>query len=330
MHTLARTAVTGMGKAANQKELVEIIFWISNLHQFLCILESLKLRESAKPNNLGPLNAITSSQEAVYDILEDELLPVLFDNLGRDIASLASSAVLNGIDLHLYRNENNRNTFTNMFLMGGRVVANTAQQQLASSDGLMRLNICLTTVNRVLKDCLVPPELRERMLLQMLKGVGEGGTKALLEMRGGLSPAVARHVLVNVDVIVGWYGGIGMGSAKRHVANIKEVCAITLMRKRLPEDADSVISAGKLLGAAQVSTLLETCFDTRGEEELGMTEEFIEVLKNRVSKATQANRVCEEGDEGDMSMFVAPIDHCDTTVPPMITLPAGIKSLFVK
>ncbi|KAJ3239299.1 hypothetical protein HDU81_006189 [Chytriomyces hyalinus] len=317
-------AVNAMQTAPTRKNLPSLIFWISNIHQLICILESLRRRQQSLKqhnNRTSQLAILARVMDRMYECLEDHLLPNLFEDLDHDMSEIAHASVLHGVEFPGSKG-GYRFTMTAIFGLGGGT---------ATSNGLLQLNSMMSDVGRVLKNCHVPKEFRERVLLNMLRSVGLSGFNLLMELkRGFLTPAVARKVNANLDTILGWYIAVGMNQCGSMVVLLKQVVEAVLMQKQtVPEDLDLLLNSTKRVGIKDMLYLLDHCCSWDGEESLAMSPTFLTEMKLRAADQNLGSNSKEEDDDPiEAEITVEPIDQWELHIPASLNLPEDFKLLL--
>ncbi|KAI8837400.1 hypothetical protein BJ741DRAFT_648580 [Chytriomyces cf. hyalinus JEL632] len=322
-------AINAMQTAPTRKNLPSLIFWISNIHQLICILESLRRRQQQTLKHdvrTSQLAILARIMDRMYVCLEDHLLPNLFEDLDHDMSEIAHASVLHGVEFPGSKG-GYRFTMTAIFGLGGASGG-------ATSNGLLQLNSMMSDVGRVLKNCHVPKEFRERVLLNMLRSVGLSGFNSLMELkRGFLTPTVARKVNANLDTIVGWYIAVGMNQAGSMVALLKQVVEAVLMQKKtVPEDLDLLLNCTKKVGIKDMLYLLDHCCSWDAEESLAMSPAFLVEMKHRAvdqNLGPDSKEMNEEDDPIEAEITVEPVDQWELRIPASLSLPEDLKLLLV-
>ncbi|KAJ3263442.1 hypothetical protein HDU77_010652 [Chytriomyces hyalinus] len=325
LNSFSLFAIHAMQTAPSPKSLTSLVFWISNLHQFLCILESLRLSQTVLPNTQAQLVILSRGMDRIYACLEEVLLPNLFEDLSLEIAETADAAVLDGLNLS---GKKQAPSFSLFGLGGG-----TAPAASSPTNGLLQLNVILSRVGKILRGCHVPIEFRERVLLNMLRAVGLSGFNAVMELpRGSLTPAVARKVDENVETIVGWFVIAGMSSARDMVDLLKEVMEAVLMdKKRVPEDVDDLLSSTRKVGINRILHVLDHCCSFETEESLAMSPQFHAEMRLRASSQKLGHLLKEAANEPDpieTEITVEPLDSWVPVIPSKLSLPENMKLLL--
>ncbi|KAI8846020.1 hypothetical protein BJ741DRAFT_586391 [Chytriomyces cf. hyalinus JEL632] len=325
LNSFSLFAIHAMQTAPSPKSLTSLVFWISNLHQFLCILESLRLSQTVLPNTQAQLVILSRGMDHIYACLEEVLLPNLFEDLSLEIAETADAAVLDGLNL---LGKKQASSFALFGLGGG-----TSPAASGPTNGLLQLNVILSRVGKILRGCHVPIEFRERVLLNMLRAVGLSGFNAVMELpRGSLTPAVARKVDENVETIVGWFVIAGMSSARDMVDLLKEVMEAVLMdKKSVPEDVDDLLSSARKVGINRILHVLDHCCSFETEESLAMSPQFHAEMRLRSSTQKLGLLLEEAANEPDpieTEITVEPLDCWVPVIPSKLSLPENMKLLL--
>ncbi|KAJ3406702.1 hypothetical protein HDU80_010616 [Chytriomyces hyalinus] len=332
-------AINAMKTAPTRKNLPSLIFWISNIHQLICILESLRRRQQTLKHDprTTQLAILARIMDRMYICLEDHLLPNFFEDLDQDMSEIAHASVLHGVEFPGSKG-GYRFTMTAIFGLGasggGSSGSGSGGGGGATSNGLLQLNSMMSDVGRVLKNCHVPTEFRERVLLNMLRSVGLSGFNALMELkRGFLTPSVARKVNANLDTIVGWYIAVGMNQAGSMVALLKEVVEAVLMQKKtVPEDLDLLLNCTKRVGIQDMLYLLDHCCSWDAEESLAMSPAFLTEMKHRTidkNLGPDSKEMNEDDDPIEAEIRVEPVDKWEIQIPASLSLPEDLKLLLV-
>ncbi|KAJ3240225.1 hypothetical protein HDU81_004362 [Chytriomyces hyalinus] len=325
LNSFSLFAIQAMQTAPCRKNLTSLIFWISNLHQFLCILESLRLSQTLLPNTQAQLVILSRGMDRIYACLEEVLLPKLFEDLSLEIAETADAAVLDGLNLSGKR----KSSSFALFGLGG----GTAPAVSSPTNGLLQLNMMLSRVGKILRGCHVPIEFRERVLLNMLRAVGLSGFNSVMELpRGSLTPAVARKVDENVETIVGWFVIAGMSSARDMVDLLKEVVEAVSMEKRsVPEDVDALLDSTRKVGINRILHILDHCCSFETKESLAMSPQFHAEMRRRASTQKLGVLLKEAANEPDpieTEITVEPLDSWAPVIPSLLSLPENMKALL--
>ncbi|KAJ3259236.1 hypothetical protein HDU77_001959 [Chytriomyces hyalinus] len=326
-------AINAMQTAPTRKNLPSLIFWISNIHQLICIFESLRRRQQTHKHDARStqLAILARIMDRMYVCLEDHLLPNFFEDLDQDMSEIAHASVLHGVEFPGSKG-GYRFTMTAIFGLGG--ASSGGGGSGATSNGLLQLNSMMSDVGRVLKNCHVPTEFRERVLLNMLRSVGLSGFNALMELkRGFLTPTVARKVNENLDTIVGWYIAVGMNQAGSMVALLKQVVEAVLMQKKtVPEDLDLLLNCTKRVGIQDMLYLLDHCCSWDAEESLAMSPAFLVEMKHRAvdqNLGPDSKEMNEDDDPIEAEIRVEPVDQWELRIPASLSLPEDLKLLLV-
>ncbi|KAJ3241825.1 hypothetical protein HDU78_001672 [Chytriomyces hyalinus] len=330
-------AINAMQTPPTRKNLPSLIFWISNIHQLICILESLRRRQQTHKHDARTtqLAILARIMDCMYVCLEDHLLPNFFEDLDQDMSEIGHASVLHGVEFPGSKG-GYRFTMTAIFGLGGGASGggSSGGSGGATSNGLLQLNSMMSDVGRVLKNCHVPTEFRERVLLNMLRSVGLSGFNALIELkRGFLTPTVARKVNENLDTIVGWYIAVGMNQAGSMVALLKQVVEAVLMQKKtVPEDLDLLLNCTKRVGIQDMLYLLDHCCSWDAEESLAMSPAFLAEMKHRAvnqNLGPDSKEMNEDDDPIEAEIRVEPVDQWELRIPASLSLPEDLKLLLV-
>ncbi|KAI8607883.1 hypothetical protein BC830DRAFT_1157547 [Chytriomyces sp. MP71] len=307
-----------MHRLADLKDRAAFFFWLSNLIEFFRLLESVRLREEAKPFNGAITKIVTRVVLTTRSILEDSLLPTLFSSLCEHAASLAEPALFDCLKLGT-----------------GWLGASRS-----NGTGRLKLNHYLSNLGGLMQACKLPLDLWERIMLRLLKTVGDTSMNAIWKLKGTLTPAIASTIDENLETVIGWFVVIGMEDARREVMVLKDTLDAITHRKECAADVNSLLSSLAVMNAKQILHVLTVCCDPKVMAET-VKDEFWSCLNehantismhsidlNDHSQVTTSNDHSQVTTSDCESLTLVPKNNCSHFVPATILLHEHILRLF--
>ncbi|KAI8609166.1 hypothetical protein BC830DRAFT_1173797 [Chytriomyces sp. MP71] len=290
------------------------VFWISNVHQLLCIVDTMFKKESLKQNSLSNLVVLSRIQDAMYVLLEEKLLPSLLNAVCEEVSGMAAPAILG--------------TTVQSFNLWGMFTS-------TPDSGLFVLNTFLSTVGRALKVYGVPHTLYSLVMMKMLSTIGSSTYNTLLASKNFLSPERGALIESNISTVIEWYTAVELYDTWQCVEPLCQVVRVCQMPKTLPLDVNLVLANAHHIPAADLYHLFSVCYVQHSKKEaLQMSPEFEEALKvhckmhkeGKPSDESQSDKGSSLHEEAVLGM--EPIECCSKFVPEFVELPLGYQSIL--
>ncbi|TPX39336.1 hypothetical protein CcCBS67573_g10677 [Chytriomyces confervae] len=289
-------------------------FWISNIHQLVCITGLIHSKEVKKPNNRGPLNGIHKIQNNLQDLLENELVPLFLKRLREEIAGLAVPAVLETQELPGFEPAHDR-TLWNMF---GRV----ADRRLDGPSDMHKLKLLLSSIDHTLCACFVPDALYSRTMMEMVRTIGVVSFNGLLRRRNLSNFKRGCQIQYNLKQIEEWCAKVGLYAASPHLDMVSQASKILTINKVEAEDVTVAFEIGYLLNANQINQLLSN-YSIR-DPDMPMSVEFQSLISDRAAVTSHRDVVGISLDPEPQYplMTITPVSRIDKSVPSSVRIPS--------
>ncbi|KAJ3240226.1 hypothetical protein HDU81_004363 [Chytriomyces hyalinus] len=289
----------------------KLMFWISNMHQYMCIVDTYFRKESVKSNTLPTLIILTRIQEALASLLKVKLVPSLLQLLCADVEAVAPTAVL-GTSIQ---------KGTSSWYFWG-----SAPQARQDSD-MSSLNQILSFAGKTMRAYNFPDYLYTRVMLCLLHKTSEATMTHILSHRWLLSPKICEQMQWNLNTICGWYDAVGLYNSRSYLETLFQIAKVVLMPKQDAADFAFVLANSNLVGSRDLYQLLAVCVardsaDNKLNATLFMSPEFEALLKNHAAADLSGAETIPE----ELTLEVEPVTDCCNFVPAFVELPFGYQS----
>ncbi|KAJ3130784.1 Myosin type-2 heavy chain 1, partial [Irineochytrium annulatum] len=194
------------------------IFWISNVHELICLVSTFHSVESKKPSNKAHVNVLKKLKLDLENLVK-HLLTTYLTETKTHVANMAVAAVLETQDLPGLKADTRG--FWNFF--GG--------EGAPSDDDMTSLKGFLSGLGRIMDCYYLVPEYRNRILSELIRVVSVTGFNGLLKKKG-------------------WRTGVVQTA-------LEPASKILTMNKLDSSDAEAVCEVASLLNKAQVAKLFQ-------------------------------------------------------------------------
>ncbi|KAJ3263441.1 hypothetical protein HDU77_010651 [Chytriomyces hyalinus] len=289
----------------------KLMFWISNMHQYMCIVDTYFRKESVKSNTLPTLIILTRIQEALASLVKMKLVPSLLKLLCADVEAVAPTAVL-GTSVQKAANS--------WYFWG------SAPQARHDSD-MSSLNQILSYAGRTMRAYNFPGYLYTHIMLSLLHKTSEATKTYILSHRWILSPKICEQMQWNLNTICGWYDAVGLYNSRSYLEALFQIAKVVLMQKQDAADFAFVLANSNLVGSKDLHQLLAVCAvhdsaDNKQNGTLSMSNEFEALLKSHAAVDLSGAETIPE----QLTLEVEPVTECYDFVPAFVELPFGYQS----
>ncbi|KAJ3191047.1 Myosin type-2 heavy chain 1 [Irineochytrium annulatum] len=284
------------------------IFWISNVHELICIVSTVYSVEAKKPNNKAHVNVLKKLRSDL-DNLVKHLLTTYLTETKKHVASMAVAAVLETQDLPGLKAESGG--FWNFF--GG--------EGAPSEDDMTSLKGFLSGLDRIMDCYYMVPEYRDRILNELIRVVSVTGFNGLLKKRGFANFRRGCQIQYNVTQLEEWCNANSVRAGPAHLARLMQASKILTMNKSDPLDAEAIYEMAYLLNKAQVAKLFQNYPPTDPDSK--MSPIFLQTLIKNATATEKTDVVLLSLDPDPSYPDPAPrhVSVVETYIPPYITLP---------
>ncbi|KAJ3259234.1 Myosin type-2 heavy chain 1 [Chytriomyces hyalinus] len=304
----------------DNRDKSSMTFWISNIHQLLCITALIHSQEVKKPNNRGNLNGIRNIQNDLHDLLENELVPILLKRLREEVASLAAPAILQTQELPGFETSHD-STFWDMF---GRVM----ERKPEGPSDLYKLKLLLTTIDNTLCAFYVPDALYSKTMMEMMRTIGVVSFNGLLRRRNLANFKRGCQIQYNLKQMEEWCAKVGLSSALAHLEMVAQAAKILTLNKTEAEDVTAVFEIGYLLNANQINQLFSNYSIT--DPDMPMSIEFQSLIRDRAAVTNHRDVVSISLDPEPQYplMTITSVHHIDKSVPASVRIPPDYQRIL--
>ncbi|KAI9357595.1 hypothetical protein DFJ73DRAFT_622650 [Zopfochytrium polystomum] len=171
------------------------LFWLSNVHELICIAESSFYREAKIPNNKSRTNTLRRLRIEL-NALQSDVLTAFLEDLKRDVALISVPAILDSQELPGLVEEE-QTSFWSMFGAGG---ADEDQPK----DDIKTLKVFLSDLDQIMGAYYLKGEHREHVMTEVIRVVGITSFNALLMRRNFSSFKRGFQIQYNVTQVEEW------------------------------------------------------------------------------------------------------------------------------